>query len=103
MNREFMLKMAEEEHERLYKKDIIYKALVDDYIKASISNNKEEISKSINALHFYKEKLIDDSTLRFVKELNITHEEFKCMLRQGIIGPETMINILKFKWWLSNE
>lgn len=105
---EQMIKEAQEERDLLYKTDITYKALVDNYCKTSFLHEKgkatdQEFSESLNALSRYREKLRSDSVLRFVKELNLTDEDIRDMLMQGILDSKIMIKILKFKGYIGGD
>ena len=98
-------------HQRLYEEDIIYKSLVDNYIKESIKYEKKlasskkgesvdcsEYVKAANAIHTYTEELIDKKVLEIVKSVNITNEDLRDMIRQNIIPTSIVAKMFKFKF-----
>ena len=109
MTKEEMERRVQESDE-LYKKDIVYKTLVDNYVKASVkyskNNSKEnsnKLSESLNALAKYKDKLHNEYVLNFVKFINLTNEDIRDLIVNGIINTDTLIKILKFKKIIDDE
>ena len=101
-------------HQKLYEEDIVYKTLVDNYIKASIEvdvkrTRKKEIidtskvSEAINALAKYKEELNKKNALAFVEYLNITKEDLRDMIIEQIIPTEIVLKMCKFKKILGGD
>ena len=84
---------AQKNADELYKNDIIYKTLVDNYVKSNDDNR----SQSINALSSYTNELHKKYILDFVKSLNITNEDLRDMIYNNIIDAKTIEKILKFK------
>lgn len=110
MNYDEMLNEARKSSEKLYNDDIVYKTLVDNYIQTSIEYDKKQlkanknekvdsskVSEAINALAKYKDELHRKYVLEFVEYINISKEDFRDMLCEGIIDYKTMEKILKFK------
>ena len=90
--------------DELYKKDITYKTLVDNYARASIkyvkrtdSETSKELSDSLNALSNYKKQLIRNNLLFMMKELNFTSNDLVEMFEEGIISSETLSKMVKHK------
>lgn len=94
------LKEKQNEIDELYKNDIIYKKLVDDYSKA---RNDKDISEAINALAKYTDELHKKYVLELVKSLNITNEDIRDMICNGIIDYKIMNKILKFKGIIKDD
>ena len=103
-------------HNDLYNDDIVYKTLVDNYIKASIEVDKKKsrtkenefvdtskVSEAINALAKYKDEITNKNALAFVEYLNITNEDLRDMIRQGIIPVEIVLKMCKFKGILGGD
>ena len=104
---EDIIKKAQQESDELYKKDIVYKSLVDNYCKVSILKDKgkatnQEYVSTLNALAKYRQKLHNDNILAFFKELNLTNEDLRDLALEGVLNGETIKNILKFKGWLDD-
>ncbi len=116
MNYDEMLNEARKSNEKLYNDDIVYKTLVDDYIQASIEYDEKQlkakknekidsskVSEAINALAKYKDKLHREFVLKFVKEINLTNEDIRDMICDGILDNKILKNILKFKGLIKSE
>lgn len=112
----YKLENAQKYKDELYDKDIVYKELVDNYIRASIEYDKNrlkvknkqavdtsEISNSINALSKYTEDLKRKNLLSIVQKINITNEDIRDMIYEGIISAKTLKEILEFKGVLNKE
>lgn len=95
----------------LYEKDITYKALVDNYCRASIkyakrmdSDTSKKLSESLNALSNYKKQIHHNNLLLMFKELNITNDDLVEMFENGIIQSGTLIKMIEYKLGVdSNE
>lgn len=92
MNKD-LIEEAQKNSEKLYNTDIVYKTLVDNYVKSNDDNR----SQSINALATYTNELHKEYILNFVKSLNITNEDIRDMIYNHLIDAETIEKILKFK------
>lgn len=116
MNYEQMLEEARKSSDKLYSSDIVYKTLVDNYIQASVECDKKQlkakknekidtskVSEAINALAKYKDELHRKYVLKFVEYINISNEDIRDMLCEGIIDYKTMEKILKFKGIINNR
>ena len=116
MNYDEMLNEARKSSEKLYNEDIVYKTLVDNYIKASIEYDKKQlkakkneeidsskVSEAINALAKYKDELHREYVLNFVKEINLTNEDIRDMICDGILNSKILKDILKFKGLIKSE
>lgn len=116
MNYDEMLNEARKSNEKLYNDDIVYKTLVDNYIQASIEYDEKQlkakknekidsskVSEAINALAKYKDKLHREFVLNFVKEINLTNEDIRDMICDGILDNKILKNILKFKGLIKSE
>ena len=110
MNYDKMLEDARQSSEKLYSEDIVYKTLVDNYIQASIECDKKQlkakknekvdsskVSEAINALAKYKDELHRKSVLEFVEYINLTNEDIRDMMCEGILDSKIIEKILKFK------
>lgn len=107
MNYDKMLEYARKNSEKLYNDDIVYKTLVDNYIQASMEYVKKskknekadssKISESINAISKYKDELHKKWILEFVEYINLTNEDIRDMIYQGILDSKVIKEILKFK------
>ena len=110
------IKEVQQSHQKLYEEDIIYKTLVDNYIKASIECDKKKsqakknetidtskVSEAINALAKYKDEITNKNALAFVEYLNITNEDLRDMIRQGIIPTKIVLEMCKFKGILGGD
>ena len=93
MNKEYLWEEAQKNSAKLYNTDIVYKTLVDNYVKSNDDNR----SQSINALATYTNELHREYILDLVKSLNITNEDIRDMLYNNLIDIKTLKNILKFK------
>lgn len=116
MNYDEMLNEARKSNERLYNDDIVYKTLVDNYIQASIAYDKKQlkakknekidsskVSEAINALAKYKDELHREYVLNFVKKINLTNEDIRDMICDGILNSKILKDILKFKGLIKSE
>lgn len=88
-----LIEQAQKNSEELYNSDIVYKTLVDNYVKSNDDNR----SQAINALASYTNELHKEYILQFVKSLNITNEDIRDMIYNKIIDIKTITKILKFK------
>lgn len=93
MNKEYLWEEAQKNSAKLYNTDIVYKTLVDNYVKSNDDNR----SQSINALATYTNELHKEYILDLVKSLNITNEDIRDMLYNNLIDIKTLKNIFKFK------
>lgn len=111
-----ILNDARKSSEVLYNEDIVYKTLVDNYIQASIDYDKKQskakknekidssrVSESINALAKYKDVLHKKNVLAFVEYINLTNEDIRDMMCNGILDSKVIIAILKFKGIIKSE
>lgn len=95
------------EEDNLYKEDIVYKTLVDNYVKASIDYEKDKlknkeanmnkVGQSINALSKYTDQLIRNNFIELFKNINLTSDDIADLMIKGIINKQTFENILIFK------
>ncbi len=116
MDYDKMLEKAIKNSEKLYNEDLVYKTLVDNYSKASIEYNKNQlkaknnekvdsskVSEAINALAKYTDDLHRKSVLEFVKYINLTNEDIRDMMCEGILDSNVIKKILKFKGIIKDE
>lgn len=89
---------------KLYEEDITYKALVDNYCRASIkyaknmnNDTSKELSESLNALSNYKKQLRHNNLLFMMKELSFTNNDLVEMFEKEIISSETLSKMVKYK------
>lgn len=92
MNKD-LIEQAQKNSEELYNSDIIYKTLVDNYVKSNDDNR----SQAINSLASYTNKLHKERILDLVKSLNITNEDIADIIYNNLIDTETLTKILKYK------
>lgn len=110
MNYDKMLEEARKSSEKLYNEDIVYKTLVDNYVQVSIEydikqlkakkNEKvdsSKVSEAINALAKYKDELHRKYVLEFVEYIDLTKEDIRDMICEGILDSNVIEKILKFK------
>ena len=103
-------------NKKYHNDDIVYKTLVDNYIQASIEYDKKQlkakknekvdsskVSEAINALAKYKDELHRKYVLNCVKEINITDEDIRDMICDGILNGKILKDILKFKGLIKSE
>ena len=101
--------------DELYETDIIYKELVDNYVRASIKLDKaritrkdridnltiEELSnnltKSLNALARYRDYLRHKDLVKFIKIIDFTVEDLAVMFEKRIIPAKILSDMIKFK------
>lgn len=115
MNYDEMLNEARKSSEKLYNDDIVYKTLVDNYIQASIEYDKKQlkakknenvdsskVSEAINALAKYKDELHRKNVLALVEYINLTNEDIRDMMCEGILDSKVIEKILKFKKIIGN-
>lgn len=91
-----LMERNKKDSDELYRKDIVYKSLVDNYINSNDSNRAE----CINALATYTNRLQDNARYEFVKSLNITEEDLCEMFKKQVISNDMMLKIIKFKGFI---
>lgn len=94
------------EKDELYETDITYKALVDNYVRASIENDNlkkrsdetsKRLSESINALAKYTDGLRHKGLVRIIENADFTNEDLAQMIERRIISVELLSKMFKFK------
>ena len=78
----------------LYEKDLVYRALVDNYVKSGMTGN----SNALNALATYTNELQDKSRLEFFKQLDFTYEDLANMSKEKVISNQTILDMIKWKY-----
>lgn len=88
------LEKAQNEKDELYETDLVYRALVDNYVKSGFTDK----SDSLNALATYTTKLQDNSRLEFFKQLDFTYEDLANMFKERVISNQTVLDMIKWKY-----
>lgn len=96
---ESAIEKRRKEIDELYEKDIVYRVLVDNYIKSS----NENLSKNLNALATYENALVDKNRLEIIKKINFTDEDIAEFFKQGIFDYKTVDKMIKIKFKHNGE
>lgn len=103
MNYDKMLEERKKAIEKRYETDIVYKSLVDNYIKSSVLFEKNKIDndeyvKNLNALASYENDIAHKQRLELMKYINFTVEDLTKMFEEGIFDEKTISKMLKIKF-----
>lgn len=103
MNKDKLYENRMKEIDYYYKKDIVYKSLVDNYIMSSIRYDSgkasmEEYINAFNGLACYEEKMTDNARLEIVKSINFTNEDIAEMFKHGIFSTITLNKMFEIKY-----
>lgn len=80
--------------DELYEKDLVYRALVDNYVKSGMSGNPD----ALNALATYTNELQDKSRLEFFKQLDFTYKDLANMSKEKVISNQTILDMIEWKY-----
>lgn len=88
------LEKVRSEKDELYKTDLVYRLLVDNYVKSGFTGS----SDSLNALATYTTKLQDNARLEFFKQLDFTYEDLANMFKERVISKKTILDMIEWKY-----